>query len=105
MTQPSSESSAVPSRISGEYSAVPKGDQPDSAHPFLNDELMKIGGVVETVRQYLRAGLIDELQVAFSPIVLGKGEALFAGIDLPALGFRVSEHRATEHATHIVLRR
>jgi dihydrofolate reductase len=66
---------------------------------------VKIGGGVETVRQYLRARLIDELHFAFSPVVLGQGEAMFAGIDLPALGYRVTEHRATEHATHVVLSR
>ena len=65
----------------------------------------KIGGGVETVRQYLRAGLIDELHLAISPVLLGQGEAMFAGIDLPALGYRVAEHQATEHATHIVLSR
>ncbi|MBX5198045.1 dihydrofolate reductase [Rhizobium sp. NZLR10] len=64
---------------------------------------VKIGGGVSTVRQYLQAGLIDELHFALSPVVLGKGEAMFTGIDLPALGFRVAEHVATEHATHIVL--
>jgi len=66
---------------------------------------VKIGGGVETVRQYLCAGLIDELHFAVSPVVLGQGEAMFAGIDLPALGYRVTEHRATDHATHIVLSR
>jgi dihydrofolate reductase len=66
---------------------------------------VKIGGGVETVRQYLGAGLIDELHVALSPVVLGQGEALFAGIDLPALGYRVTEHHASEHATHVVLAR
>jgi dihydrofolate reductase len=66
---------------------------------------VKIGGGVDTVRQYLRAGLIDELHFALSPVVLGRGEAVFAGIDLPALGLRVTEHQATEHATHVVLAR
>ena len=66
---------------------------------------VKIGGGVETVRQYLRAGLIDELHFALSPVVLGQGEAMFTGIDLPALGYRVTEHQATEHATHVVLGR
>ena len=66
---------------------------------------VKIGGGVETVRQYLRADLIDELHFALSPVVLGQGEAMFAGIDLPALGFRVTEHQASEHAVHIVLTR
>ncbi len=66
---------------------------------------VKIGGGVSTVRQYLRAGAIDELHFAVAPVVLGRGEAMFAGIDLPALGYRVAEHAATERATHVVLRR
>ncbi len=66
---------------------------------------VKIGGGVETVRQYLRAGLVDEMHFAVSPVVLGRGEAIFAGIDLPALGYRVVEHQASDLATHVVLRR
>jgi dihydrofolate reductase len=64
---------------------------------------VKIGGGVATVRQYLLAGAIDTLHLAVSPVVLGQGEALLAGIDLPALGYRVTEHAASEHATHVVL--
>src|SRR5258708_2875172 len=64
-----------------------------------------IRGGVETVRKYLRADLIDELHFALSPVVLGQGEAMFAEINLPALGYRVTEHQFTEHATHIVLSR
>jgi dihydrofolate reductase len=66
---------------------------------------VKVAGGVATVRQYLGAGMIDELHFALSPVVLGQGEAMFAGLDLPALGYRVTEHQATEHATHIVLTR
>jgi dihydrofolate reductase len=61
--------------------------------------------VVAPSHQYLRAGLVDELHFALSPVVLGQGELMFAGIDLPALGYRVTEHQATEHATHVVLGR
>ena len=67
------------------------------------DKDVKIGGGVSTVRQYLQAGLIDSLHLAVSPVLLGRGEALFPGIDLPALGFTVTERTTTEHATHIVL--
>jgi dihydrofolate reductase len=67
------------------------------------DKDVKIGGGVSTVRQYLQAGLIDSLHFALAPVALGQGEALFAGINLPALGFSVTEHKATEHATHVVL--
>lgn len=64
---------------------------------------VKIGGGVSTVRQYLQAGAIDEMHLAIAPVVLGQGEALFAGLDLPALGFSVTEHAATDRATHVVL--
>ena len=67
------------------------------------DQDIRLGGGTATIRQYLQAGLIDEMHFAISPVLLGKGEALFAGIDLPALGYRRSEHVNTPNATHIVL--
>ncbi len=66
---------------------------------------IKIGGGVSTVRQYLLADLVDEVHFAISPVVLGKGEAMFAGVDLPSLGFRVAVHEVSEKATHIVLKK
>ena len=66
---------------------------------------VRLGGGVQTVRAYLQAGLVDELHLAISPALLGSGEALFAGIDLPALGYRVSERVAAPHALHVVLTR
>lgn len=66
---------------------------------------VKIGGGVSTVRQYLLAGAIDELHLVLSPVLLGRGEALFEGIDLPALGYRVSETVNTDLATHVIITR
>lgn len=66
---------------------------------------VKIGGGVATVRQYLEAGLVDSIHLAVSPVALGRGEALLAGLDLRELGFQVTEYRPTEHAMHIVLER
>ena len=66
---------------------------------------VKIGGGVSTVRQYLLAGAIDELHLAQSPVVLGRGESLFADIDLAGLGYRVTDAVPTEFATHLVLTR
>jgi dihydrofolate reductase len=66
---------------------------------------IRVGGGVVTIRQYLRAGLVDELHLAISPVLLGSGEHLLGGVDLPALGFRVTEHVATEAALHVVLGR
>ncbi len=67
------------------------------------DKDVKIGGGVSTVRQYLQAGLVDSLHLAISPVLLGRGEALFAGLDLPALGFSVADRKVSEHATHVTL--
>ena len=64
---------------------------------------IRIGGGAATIRQYLKAGLIDSLHLAMSPVLLGSGEALFAGIDMKALGYRCTEHTATQAATHVVL--
>ncbi|HET9555073.1 MAG TPA: dihydrofolate reductase family protein [Anaeromyxobacteraceae bacterium] len=64
---------------------------------------VRLGGGVATVRQYLAAGLIDELHLAVSPALLGRGEHLLAGIDLPGLGYRCTEHAASERAMHVVL--
>ncbi len=66
---------------------------------------IKIGGGVETVRQYIQAGHVDEIHLALAPVVLGQGEALFTGIDLRDLGYRPTEHVPTDRATHIVLAR
>ena len=77
----------------------------EQARAAAGDRDVKIGGGVSTVRQYLEAGLVDELHFAISPVVLGRGEAMFAGLDLHAMGFRVVEHAATELATHVVLAR
>jgi len=66
---------------------------------------VKISGGVSTVRQYLLADAIDEMRLALSPVVLGRGESLFAGIDLPGLGYRVTEVVQTELATHLALTR
>jgi dihydrofolate reductase len=66
---------------------------------------VRLGGGVATIRQYLTAGLIDELHLAVAPVLLGRGELLLAGIDLVSLGYRVTEHVSTEYATHVVLKR
>lgn len=77
----------------------------EQARAAAGDLDVKIGGGVSTVRQFLQAGLVDEMHLALSPVVLGQGEALFAGLDFRALGFRVVEREATEAATHVVLAR
>lgn len=64
---------------------------------------VRLGGGVETIRQYLGAGLVDEMHLAISPALLGSGEYLLTGLDLLALGYRVTEHVASEATMHVVL--
>lgn len=66
---------------------------------------VRLGGGVSTVRQYLRAGLVDELHLAISPIVLGAGESLWEGLDMRALGYECTKTMAGERATHVFLAR
>jgi len=68
-----------------------------------NGRDIQLMGGVATIRQYLREGLIDEIHFAIAPILLGAGEHLLAGIDVPKLGYRCSEHIAAPNATHVVL--
>jgi dihydrofolate reductase len=64
---------------------------------------VRIGGGVATIRQYLSAGLVDELHLVISPVLLGRGEHLLAGIDTVSLGYRCTEHARSELATHLTL--
>ena len=66
---------------------------------------VRIGGGVATIRKYLVAGQIDEMHVAMSPVLLGEGENLFAGINLYQLGFNVERTVAGESATHVVIQK
>jgi dihydrofolate reductase len=67
------------------------------------DHDIRLGGGVATVREYLRARLIDEIHLAISPVLLGSGENLFAGLDMPALGYHCTEHIPTANTTHVGL--
>jgi dihydrofolate reductase len=73
----------------------------ERARAAAGDRDIRIGGGAETIRQYLRANLVDEMHVAVSPVLLGQGEPFWADLDLPALGYEVIESTAGERATHL----
>lgn len=75
----------------------------DLAQQAAGENDVRIGGGAGTIRQYLRAGLIDDIHFAISPILLGTGEPLFEGINLRALGYECTRFVATEKATHVEL--
>jgi dihydrofolate reductase len=64
---------------------------------------VRLCGGVATFRHYLNARLIDHMHIAVTPVLLGGGEPLFAGIDLPRRGYEVTGHVASEKVTHVVL--
>ncbi len=66
---------------------------------------VRLGGGADVIRQYLAAGLIDEMHLAVTPVLLGSGESLLTGLDLPALGYAVTEYVPTPAAAHYVLTR
>jgi dihydrofolate reductase len=77
----------------------------ERAREAANGKDIRLGGGSATIKQYLTAGLVDELHLAIAPILLGSGEALFSGIDALKLGYRCVEHVASEKATHVVLKK
>jgi dihydrofolate reductase len=77
----------------------------EQARAAAGDRDIRVGGGVETIREYLRAGLIDDMHLAVRPMLLGRGENLFQGLDLRVLGYEVAEHIQGERATHVFIRK
>ena len=77
----------------------------ERARQAAGDKDVRIGGGASTIRQYIRERLVDELHLAVTPVLLGRGEPLFEGIDWRAAGYRCVETVAGENATHLVIRR
>ena len=85
------------------YSAGPRQDL---ANPLgVGGRDVRLGGGVATIRQYLRAGLIDEIHLAIAPVLLGSGESLFRDIDATILGLDCVQHVPTAGATHVILKK
>jgi dihydrofolate reductase len=78
-------------------------DALERARRSAKDKDIRIGGGADVIRQYLEAGLIDTMHIAVSPVLLGAGENLLAGIDLRALGYTQAEYVGTAKAAHYVL--
>jgi dihydrofolate reductase len=77
----------------------------DRAKAVAGDRDVRIGGGASTIRQYLSAGLIDEMHLAVRPVLLGAGEPLLTGLDLRALGYECTKHVAGERALHVFIGR
>ena len=77
----------------------------ERARAAAGDLDIRIGGGAATIRQYLQAGLIDQMHVAVSPVLLGRGEPLWSGLDLPALGYELKTCTWGERAAHLLIGR
>ena len=77
----------------------------EKARKAANGKDIRIGGGTSTIRQFLQAGYIDEMHLAFAPVFLGSGEHLFAGINLPELGFTETQTMYGKSATHVILKK
>jgi dihydrofolate reductase len=75
----------------------------EQAKASANGRDVRVGGGVSTIRQYLQAGLIDNVHLAVRPVLLGSGEHLLHGINLRSLGYECTKHVAGERATHVFL--
>jgi dihydrofolate reductase len=64
---------------------------------------IRLGGGVAAIREYLRAGLVEEMRLAYAPVLLGAGECLLAGMDLLALGYQINAHITTSNAMHVMI--
>jgi dihydrofolate reductase len=77
----------------------------ERAREAAGDQDIRIGGGAATVRQYLAARLIDELHLAWRPMLMGAGERIFEGLDAKALGYECEKSISGERATHVFLRK
>jgi dihydrofolate reductase len=64
-----------------------------------------LGGGAHAAQQYLKAGLIDEMELSQVPIVLGSGERLFDGVGDDLHGLRLVRTIAMPNVTHLKLTR
>jgi dihydrofolate reductase len=64
---------------------------------------IEVLGGASTIRQYLEAKRLDDLQIALTPVLLGSGPTLFGGLNLTELGYKLVEHENSPDAMHLAL--
>jgi dihydrofolate reductase len=77
----------------------------EKAFDSANGKDVRLGGGVKTIRQYLKAQLVDELHLVVSPIILGSGENLYLNLDLTSLGYKCIKHISSDKAMHLVIKK
>jgi dihydrofolate reductase len=77
----------------------------EKAFDSANGKDVRLGGGVNTIRQYLKAQLVDELHLVVSPVILGSGENLYLNLDLTSLGYKCIKHISSDKAMHLVIKK
>jgi dihydrofolate reductase len=62
---------------------------------------VRLAGGVSAIQQYVRAGLVDEMHLAYAPLLLGSGERLWEGLDQAPVGYEIAEFVGTPAALHV----
>ncbi len=77
----------------------------ERAFDSANGKDVRLGGGVSTIRQYLKAQLVDELHLVVSPVILGSGENLYLNLDLKSLGYKCIENIPSDKAMHVIIKK
>ncbi|HEX4438559.1 MAG TPA: dihydrofolate reductase family protein [Thermoanaerobaculia bacterium] len=98
---------SIPMKGGTEFRFVTKGirEALAQAREAAGGKDVRIGGGVATIREYLSERLIDELHLVVAPVLLGRGESLFRGLDLRALGYECVSQTPGERAVHMMIRK
>jgi dihydrofolate reductase len=73
----------------------------ERAYQVADGQDVRLAGGASTIRQYLRAGLVDEMHLAYAPLLLGGGARLFDGLDDVPSGYEIAEFVGTPAALHV----
>jgi dihydrofolate reductase len=77
----------------------------DQAKAAAGDLDVRLGGGAETIKQYMRAGLLDSMHIAIVPVMLGDGERLLDDLGDAASRYVCTEWVGSAKVTHAVLTR
>lgn len=66
---------------------------------------VSVGGGASVIQQYLKAGLLDELQIHVAPVLLGSGVRLFEPLGIEPLALQTDRVLSSSYATHLRFRK
>jgi dihydrofolate reductase len=73
----------------------------EKARESAGDRDVRISGGADVIQQYLKMGVVDELEIALAPVLFGGGRRLFENVHEPVPQFRIDKVLHTSDATHL----